>query len=179
MNVARRDLLRLAGLAGLAGAVGPLFEGAAEAATGTFSPLRPPATPLAVRSPYLTTWLAGDNLAGTWPTFWRGAVTAITGIVRVDGHPYVFMGAPGGGWPLATQTSLTVTATRSTYTQTAGPVTVTTEFFSPVDLVDLRRQSVPMSYLSVGVTSNDSATHTVTVYLTSPASGRTATAASC
>ena len=66
--------------------------------------------PLAVRSPYLTTWLPGDSLPGTWPTFWTGAVTAITGIARVDGTPFVFMGAPGGGWTVATQTNLATTA---------------------------------------------------------------------
>jgi hypothetical protein len=38
---------------------------------GTFSPLRPPAIPLAVASPYLHTWLEADNLAGTWPVFWK------------------------------------------------------------------------------------------------------------
>ena len=43
-----------------------------------FSPARPPALPLAVKSPYLSTWLpAGKNggnggyLAGEWPTFWQ------------------------------------------------------------------------------------------------------------
>jgi hypothetical protein len=165
--VSRRDVLRYAGLAGIAGVAGPAVLGAtaANAAGGTFTPIRPPATPLAVRSPYLTTWLPGDSLAGTWPTFWRGAVTAIAGIVRVDNQPYVFIGAPGGGWPLVTQTSLVVTATRSTYTQTAGPVTVTTEFFSPVDPADLRRQSVPMSYLTVSVAANDGGSHTVSLYL--------------
>ena len=39
------------------------------APAGSFTPLRPPATPLAVRSPYLSTWLAGDSLAGTWSSF--------------------------------------------------------------------------------------------------------------
>jgi hypothetical protein len=169
-GVSRRDLLRLAGLAGLAGVAGPALLGVAgwdltaAAAAGTFSPIRPPATPLAVRSPYLTTWLPGDNLAGTWPAFWRGAVTAMTGIVRVDNQPYVFLGAPGGGYPLATQSALVVTATRSTYTLVAGPVTVTVTFFSPVDLVDLKRQSVPMSYFTVGVAANDGGSHQVSVY---------------
>lgn len=47
-------------------------------ATSTFSPARPPAVPLAVKSPYLSTWLdvgsdGGDGgyLAGEWPTFWE------------------------------------------------------------------------------------------------------------
>lgn len=43
----------------------------------TFSPARPPAIPLAVKSPYLSTWLEAGNdggnggyLAGQWPSFW-------------------------------------------------------------------------------------------------------------
>lgn len=56
----------------------------------TFSPLRPPSLPLAVKSPYLSTWLQagsdggnGGYLAGEWPTFWTGAVTGWTGMIRV------------------------------------------------------------------------------------------------
>jgi hypothetical protein len=44
----------------------------------TFSPARPPAVPLAVRAPYLNTWLEagsdggnGGYLAGEWATFWE------------------------------------------------------------------------------------------------------------
>lgn len=47
-------------------------------AQSTFSPARPPAIPLAVRSPYLSTWLDvgsdggnGGYLAGQWPVFWQ------------------------------------------------------------------------------------------------------------
>lgn len=39
----------------------------------TFSPTRPPAVPLAVRSPYLNAWLEGGSgciLPGAWPRFW-------------------------------------------------------------------------------------------------------------
>jgi hypothetical protein len=58
--------LILVGLAGLANC------------QSTFSPLRPPSIPLAVRSPYLTTWQQagsdgghnGGYLAGQWPSFW-------------------------------------------------------------------------------------------------------------
>lgn len=48
------------------------------AAQSTFTPARPPAIPLAVKSPYLTTWQSagtdggnGGYLAGQWPTFWK------------------------------------------------------------------------------------------------------------
>ena len=51
-------------------------------AASTFSPARPPAIPLAVKSPYVSCWqqAGGDSesggpgnggyLAGQWPTFW-------------------------------------------------------------------------------------------------------------
>ncbi|GAA3303111.1 hypothetical protein GCM10020218_099920 [Dactylosporangium vinaceum] len=164
LHPTRRDLFRLAALGGVAGSLILTQAQAAHAAT-TFSPIRPPATPLAVRSPYLSTWLRADTLPGNWPTFWAGAVTAMTGIVRVDGQPYVFMGAPSGGWPLATQTALVLTATRSAFIITAGPVRLDVEFFSPVDPASLRRQSVPMSYLAITATATDSASHQVSLYV--------------
>ena len=47
-------------------------------AQSSFSPARPPAIPLAVKSPYLSAWqLAGSDggnggyLAGEWPAFWK------------------------------------------------------------------------------------------------------------
>jgi hypothetical protein len=47
-------------------------------AQSTFTPARPPAAPLAVKSPYLSTWLTigsdggdGGYLAGEWPVFWQ------------------------------------------------------------------------------------------------------------
>lgn len=57
----------------------PLLLSLASLSVGqsTFSPLRPPSIPLAVRSPYLSTWQQagsdggnGGYLAGRWPTFW-------------------------------------------------------------------------------------------------------------
>lgn len=54
------------------------FLALCKAQGGQFTPARPPSVPLAVRSPYLNTWLDGPpnggatwgHLAGTWPTFW-------------------------------------------------------------------------------------------------------------
>jgi Domain of unknown function (DUF5127)/Domain of unknown function (DUF4965)/Domain of unknown function (DUF1793)/Concanavalin A-like lectin/glucanases superfamily/Domain of unknown function (DUF4964) len=178
----RRDFIRLAGMTGALGVAAAglpalLSRGAvAHAATSapglqraalasTFSPLRPPAVPLAVRSMYLSTWMPSSSLPGTWPTFWNGRITAITGLVLVDGTTYTWCGAPSENFTLATQTALTVTATQSQYTLTAGPVTLTATFFSPVDPASLPRQSVPMSYISVTAAANDGGSHSVSVYL--------------
>ena len=169
----RRDFMRYSGIAGAIAAAGSLvpgFEGSAYAlsttvGSTTFSPLRPPATPLAVRSMYLSTWLAGDTLPGTWPTFWNGHVTGMTGIIRVDNVPYVFCGAPAGGYALAVQQSVTVTGTRSTFVLKAGAVNLTVTFFSPVDPQNLQRQSIPMSYVTVDTAANDGGSHHVSVYM--------------
>src|SRR5580700_7970568 len=120
----RRDFFRYSGaaaavgtLAGVAGRINaPASAGAARsaaerpilaeafsdaAASGQATPgdlatdpIRPPAVPLAVRGPYLSTWLPATELPGTWPQFWTGHTTAMGGIVRVDGTSYMFMGAP-------------------------------------------------------------------------------------
>src|SRR5437899_1568398 len=105
--------------------------------------LRPPAMPLALRTPYLSTWQRGDRLAGEWPQFWADGITGLAGIVRVDGQAYTFAGDPGladGTKPPALpQTSAGLTATTSTYGFSGGGVSLTVAFLSPVDPVDLRR----------------------------------------
>jgi len=183
-GVKRGDFLKLAGLVGLASALAePLLRhpekalaagakaapATAQTSTSTFTPVRPPATPLAVRSAYLNTWQFADNLAGTWPTFWNGDIKAIAGIVRVDDVAYEFMGIPNNSLttalPVVTQTALEVTATQSRYTLQAGPVTLLVTFLSPVEATDLRRLSMPVSYILVQAKSNDGATHRVSVYV--------------
>jgi Domain of unknown function (DUF5127)/Domain of unknown function (DUF4965)/Domain of unknown function (DUF1793)/Concanavalin A-like lectin/glucanases superfamily/Domain of unknown function (DUF4964) len=166
----RRDFLKLMGAAGVATSAGGLFYGFshpsnAYAASGTYSPIRPPATPLIVRSPYVSTWSASDTLAGTWPTFWTGDVKAITGIARIDGTAYVFMGSPMNVVSnLMTQVNLQITSTQSIYTLQAGGITLTITFLSPIDPYDLKRQSIPLSYIFAKAQSNDGNSHTVSLY---------------
>ncbi len=180
-RIDRGDFLKWAALVGLSPALletlarDPRTALAAETqqpavvTASTFTPVRPPATPLAVRAPYLSTWQFADNLPGTWPTFWNGVVKAIAGIARIDGNPYVFCGNPGSNnapiAPPMTQTALEVTPTRSIYTLQAGGVTLTVTFLSPVEATDLRRLSMPLSYIFVQAQSNDGASHQVSVYL--------------
>jgi hypothetical protein len=131
-------------------------------------PVRPPAVPLAVRSPYLSTWLATDALPGVWPTFWNGHITAMSGIARIDGVSYSFLGAMSlpntAPLPTLRQTGLTVTPTRSTFVLEQAGVEVTVEFLSPVEPGDLRRQSIPLSYLTAHARSADGHPHEVSLY---------------
>jgi hypothetical protein len=195
----RRDFLRYwggltaAGTAGVFTGAGLLSQQTAQAATtsqtseaaanGNLSavPIRPPAAPLAVRGPYLSTWLPATAVPGTWQEFWAGHTTAMTGIARIDGVSYVFMGAPAipltipdgnYGTPSTTsgfqqalqQTGLACTPTRSVFTLEGGGVELTLEYLSPVEPGDLTRQSIPLSYVVISVHSIDGGTHNVQIY---------------
>lgn len=179
-GMTRGEFLKMAALVGLAPALADIVmqpRDIAQAATSkelaatpsTFTPVRPPATPLAVRAPYLSTWQMGDNLAGDWPRFWNGVIKGMAGLLRVDGTAYVFMGDPHVNGavlaPPVTQTALTVTPTQSIYTLQASGVTLTLTFLSPVEALDMRRLSMPLSYISARVQSNDGQAHQVSLYL--------------
>lgn len=63
----------LAALASLA-----LASAVNAAVSWTATPFNPASIPLAVRTPYLSTWLpqgAGTALNAAWPTFWNGNVS--------------------------------------------------------------------------------------------------------
>ncbi|KUI53061.1 hypothetical protein VP1G_00456 [Cytospora mali] len=115
--------------------------------------------PLAVRNPYLSTWLPGD-VAGDAPTaqleFWQGQVIYWPVLARVDGVTYYCLSEVNGvsNATKATQTGIAFTATHTLITLTAGGATVTLDFFSPVSPSNYVRQSLPYSYLTVNVTSS-------------------------
>ena len=130
------------------------------------SPIRPAATPLIVRGPYVSTWQTSDTAPGTWSTFWTGGVKAITGIARIDGTSYLFFGAP----PTSvvpqhmTQTQLEVTPTQSRYVFQGGGITLYLTFLSPVEATDIQRLSMPLGYITAQAQSNDGNSHTVNLY---------------
>jgi hypothetical protein len=197
----RRDFLRYSGgvvaaggLAGLitgAGVLAPARAGAAvtpqgatPAAAGNLkaTPIRPPAAPLAVRGPYVSTWLPATVSPATWQEFWQGHTTAMAGIARIDGVSYLFMGdagiiltVPNGNYGAPStvqgferalqQTGLEVTPTRTMFTLEGGGVGLTLEFLSPVEPGDLKRQSIPLSYVLIGARSIDGKSHDVQVYV--------------
>ena len=132
----------------------------------TITPIRPPAVPLIVRSPYVSTWQTTDVLPGAWSTFWDGGVKALTGIARIDGNAYIFLGSPLniGKTQLMTQTQLEITPTQSRYTFQGGGVTLTLNFLSPVEATDIQRLSLPFGYIFAQAQSTDGDTHAVSLY---------------
>ena len=126
--------------------------GKATAAASTQTPtitlggasVRPPSIPLAVRSPYLSTWLPGTTLTGSTPQFWNGATRGFVGLVRIDGTVYAWAGQPtlsGVAATALTPTATEVTATRSIFTAEAAGVQLIAEWLSPVEPGNLELQS--------------------------------------
>jgi hypothetical protein len=185
LDLPRRRFLQLGTAAGAGLAVSSLMSAPASASpsvspsagqapgstikvTPTYDPVRPPAIPLVVRSPYLSTWLAADNLPGTWPTFWTGRITAMAGLATIDGTSFLFLGAPGlpnaNPFPTMRQISVTTTATKSEFVLQRAGIELTVTFLSPVSPGDLQRQSQPLSYIAMTARSIDSKSHKVAVY---------------
>jgi hypothetical protein len=134
-----------------------------------YSPLRPPLIPLAVRSPYASTWsktVNGSTLNSQNVTFWTNSALGWSGIVRVDGVAYEYMGDSPSVSTLTKATPLTVSydSHYSNFTFNAGPVRVTTCFFSPVLVKDLCSSSIPLSYLEVVWEAMDDRTYDVQLY---------------
>lgn len=138
-----------------------------------YSPARPPAVPLAVRSPYTSAW-SSTSMGGTLNTndviFWPGTPLGWEGIVTVDGISYEYLGTGSNSLPrianLRPAKPLTVSydSQYSNFTFAAGPVEVTASFLSPVLPRDLCRTSVPLSYLSTSIRSTDKSDHDVQFY---------------
>lgn len=94
-----------------------------------------------------------------------GQVTAWTGLIRVDGITYIWMGNPAGNLTLASQTSFEYTSTRSIFKQNVnGQVDITATFLSPVTPDDYMRSSLISSYLQVEVASADGQEHDIQLY---------------
>ncbi|KAH8902414.1 DUF1793-domain-containing protein [Coniochaeta sp. PMI_546] len=134
----------------------------------TFKPTRPPAWPLAVKSPYVNAWLQGDSgglLPGSWPRHWTSQILGWQGFVSVDGTAYNWMGQAPGPTPVE-QISAEYTSTQTIFTfNVADKVTLTVTFLSPVYPDDLAKQSQQFSYISAKAVSSDGASHSVQVYM--------------
>jgi Domain of unknown function (DUF4965)/Domain of unknown function (DUF1793)/Domain of unknown function (DUF5127)/Domain of unknown function (DUF4964) len=124
---------------------------------------RPPAVPLIAHDPYFSVWSAADKLTDRDTTHWTGARQPITGLARIDGKTFRFMGADPRELPAMDQVSLTVTPTHTVYKFSAGEVDLTLTFFTPAFTTDLDILSRPVTYLTVTATGRGG--HDVSVLL--------------
>ena len=127
--------------------------------------LRPPATPLVVHDPYFSIWSMGDKLTDGNTKHWTGTEQPLTGLVRIDGANYRFMGArPRRDVPALPQSSMSVTPTHTIYTFAGGGIKLVVTFFTPALPEDIDLMSRPVTYLSWDVTATDGSRHEVLIY---------------
>ncbi|KAI0486729.1 DUF1793-domain-containing protein [Xylaria cf. heliscus] len=136
----------------------------------SYSPLRPPALPLSVRNPYTNVWATGGTLNSQTPSFWTTDPVGWEGIVVVDDTAYEYLGSTNKELPKEAQYTSAVPlavsfdSQSSNFTFKAGPVTIEASFLSPVTPKDVCRSSIPLSYLTTTVRSDDDQPHHIRLY---------------
>lgn len=127
---------------------------------------RPPAVPLVAHDPYFSIWSMADKLTDENTKHWTGTEQPLTGLVRIDGKVFRYMGVrPRRTVPALTQRSVTVTPTRTVYTFADAGVQMEFTFFTPAFPEDFDLLSRPVTYLKWDVSSTDGKQHDVSIYL--------------
>jgi Domain of unknown function (DUF4964)/Domain of unknown function (DUF5127) len=126
---------------------------------------RPPAVPLVAHDPYFSIWSMDDKLTDGATRHWTGKPQPLTGLIRVDGKSYRYMGKFPEETPALTQSSVTVAATHTIYKFSGADIGLTVTFFTPAFPQDMDLLSRPVTYLSWKVTSEDGKPHDVSLLL--------------
>ena len=120
-----------------------------------------PSFPLAVKSPFLSTWLPGNYISRPQtgqPQFWNGQDLTWPVLARVDGTTYSLFGDSSGlsNATAAILNSYSYSSSHTYFHLTAGSAKFTLDFFTPVlpGPQDYLRQSLPYSYLTVSATGD-------------------------
>src|SRR5580658_8148277 len=126
---------------------------------------RVPATPLITHDPYFSIWSRTDDLTASNTSHWTGAEQPLTGIARIDGKPFRFMGREPEEIPAMHQTGKTIAPTHTRYEFRESGIEIEFTFFTPAMMNDLDILSRPVTYLTWRITATDGASHRVAVLL--------------
>ncbi|MEO6802877.1 MAG: DUF4965 domain-containing protein [Granulicella sp.] len=126
---------------------------------------RPPAVPLVTSDPYFSLWSMANQLTDAPTKHWSEAAQPMTGLVRIDGKPFRWMGTVRGDVPAMEQVKLTVAPLHSVYTFRAAGIELEVNFFTPLFPKDMDVLSRRVSYLSWKAVSTDSKPHQVSLML--------------
>ncbi len=132
---------------------------------------RPSAVPLITVDPYFSVWSFADKLTDDVTRHWTGRRNPMTGIIKIDGSPFIFMGKMiysnrdyNEKVPVIPQTSLEVKPTSTVYTFENELVKLTLTFTSPLLLDDLKLMSRPVSYIRYNAETKTADEHDIKVY---------------
>jgi len=126
---------------------------------------RPPAVPLITHNPYFSIWSMADHLTDQSTKHWTGAEQPLTGLVRIDGKPYRFMGNRPDRLPALHQEQLQIAPLHTRYTFAGDGIVLDLTFFTPAFPEDLDVLSRPVTYVTWNTHATDGKTHNVEIYL--------------
>jgi hypothetical protein len=132
---------------------------------------RPPAAPLIANDPYFSVWSMADKLTDTPTKHWSEAAQPLTGLIRVDGHPFRWMGTQPRQHPglrrldAMQQDALEITPLHTRYHLSASGVELQVSFFTPSFPQQLDVLSRPVTYLTWSARSMDNSAHQVELLL--------------
>ncbi|MBV9624781.1 MAG: DUF4965 domain-containing protein [Acidobacteria bacterium] len=131
---------------------------------------RPPAVPLITHDPYFSIWSMGDHLTDGPTRHWTGTPQPLTGLIRVDGQVFRWMGDRPRNIAVMSQSAVQLTPTHTSYAFDQGGVNLVVDFLSPLLPSDPDVMSRPLTYITMTVHATDRAKHTVQLLVTADAS---------
>jgi hypothetical protein len=124
---------------------------------------RAPATPLIAHDPYFSVWSMSDKLTESETKHWTGSAQPMTGLARIDGKTYRFLGRSPENVSETSQIAHSISATHTRYAFEQSGVRLQLTFFTPALPSDLDVLSRPVTYITVAVSATDGAMHKVSV----------------
>ncbi len=129
--------------------------------------LRPPAVPLVVHDPYFSVWSFADTLTAENTKHWTGTDQPLTGLLRIDGQTYRFIGPQPRGAaavPAMAQTERRVMPTRTIYDFAEAGIQLQLTFLTPALPQDLDVLSRPLTYVIFDAHATDGRQHALMLY---------------
>ena len=111
-----------------------------------------------------------DRLTDSATRHWTGKEQRLTGLVRIDGNVFRWMGDAPRSAAALPQTGLNVTPTRTVYQFAGQGISLEVDFLSPLLANDPDVMSRPVTYITMTVHSNDAMPHSVQLLFAADAS---------